>query len=119
MKKYSTICPIRKANPYRRMIKATQEHQVVPNLLNRQFKQKGSDKVLLIDITYLNYQNGTCHKHLKETKEEQKLYEDKIHINSFRPKDSLYPARLSETRKETGITSFHVQTQELLGQCAT
>jgi len=44
MKKYSIICPIRKANPYRRMMKATQEHRVVPNLLNRQFKQGGSRK---------------------------------------------------------------------------
>ena len=39
MKKYDIICPIRKANPYRRMMKATKEHRVVPNLLNRQFKQ--------------------------------------------------------------------------------
>ncbi len=35
MKKYGIVCPIRKANPYRRMMKATQEHRVVPNLLNR------------------------------------------------------------------------------------
>ncbi len=31
MKKYGIICPIRKANPYKRMIKATKEHFVVPN----------------------------------------------------------------------------------------
>jgi transposase InsO family protein len=58
MKKYGIVCPIRKANPYRRMMKATQEHRVVPNLLNRQFKQEIPSKVLLTDITYLNYQNG-------------------------------------------------------------
>lgn len=52
MKKYGIICPIRKANPYRRMMKATQEHQVVPNLLNREFKQEVLVKVLLTDITY-------------------------------------------------------------------
>ncbi|MBV7509825.1 IS3 family transposase, partial [Bacillus sp. sid0103] len=40
MNKYAIICPIRKANPYRRMMKATQEHRVVPNLLNQQFKQE-------------------------------------------------------------------------------
>ncbi|HBY21494.1 MAG TPA: hypothetical protein DEG71_10915 [Clostridiales bacterium] len=34
MKKYGIICPIRKANPYRRMMKATKEHTVLPNLLN-------------------------------------------------------------------------------------
>ncbi|MEH7123368.1 IS3 family transposase [Bacillus sp. JJ1773] len=55
MKKYGIICPIRKANPYRRMMKATQEHRVVPNLLNRQFKQDVPGKVLLTDITYLFY----------------------------------------------------------------
>ena len=34
MRKYGIICPIRKANPYRRMMKATKEHIVLPNLLN-------------------------------------------------------------------------------------
>ena len=29
MKKYKIVCPIRKANPYRKMMKATQEHTVV------------------------------------------------------------------------------------------
>lgn len=58
MKKYDIICPIRKPNPYRRMMKATHEHKVVPNLLNRQFKQKVPGKVLLTDITYLFYENG-------------------------------------------------------------
>lgn len=58
MKKYGIICPIRKANPYRRMMKATQEHRVVPNLLNRQFKQDVPGKILLTDITYLFYGKG-------------------------------------------------------------
>jgi putative transposase len=58
MKKYDIICPIRKANPYRRMMKATQEHRVVPNLLNRQFKQDIPGKVLLTDITYLFYEKS-------------------------------------------------------------
>ncbi|MEI2401043.1 IS3 family transposase [Paenibacillus phytohabitans] len=58
MKKYNIICPIRRANPYRRMMKATQEHRVVPNLLNRQFKQDIPGKVLLTDITYLYYGKG-------------------------------------------------------------
>lgn len=58
MKKYNIVCPIRKANPYRRMMKATQEHRVLPNLLNRQFKQNIPGKVLLTDITYLFYGNG-------------------------------------------------------------
>jgi transposase InsO family protein len=58
MKKYDIVCPIRKANPYRRMMKATQEHRVLPNLLNRQFMQNTPGKVLLTDITYLFYGNG-------------------------------------------------------------
>ncbi len=58
MKKYSIVCPIRKANPYRRMMRATQQHRVVPNLLNRQFKQHVPGKVLLTDITYLFYGKG-------------------------------------------------------------
>ncbi|MFL0198884.1 IS3 family transposase, partial [Clostridium sp. WILCCON 0269] len=55
MRKYNIKCPIRKANPYRRMMKATREHTVVPNLLNREFKQELAGKVLLTDITYLPY----------------------------------------------------------------
>ncbi|AWZ49876.1 IS3 family transposase [Clostridiaceae bacterium 14S0207] len=58
MKKYNIICPIRKANPYRRMMNATKAHTVVPNLLNRKFKQKTPGKVLLTDITYLTYKNN-------------------------------------------------------------
>ncbi len=58
MNKYNIICPIRRANPYRKIMKATQEHKVVPNLLNRQFKQAMPYKVLLTDITYLFFGNG-------------------------------------------------------------
>lgn len=58
MRKYNIICPIRKANPYRRMLKATSEHKVVPNLLNREFKQGLVGKVLLTDITYLTYNSS-------------------------------------------------------------
>lgn len=58
MKKYNIICPIRKANRFRRMMKATREHTVVPNLLNREFKQGIPGKVLLTDITYLFYGKG-------------------------------------------------------------
>lgn len=55
MKKFNIFCTIRKANPYKRMMKATREHTVVPNLLNREFKQGIPGKVLLTDITYLSY----------------------------------------------------------------
>lgn len=58
MKKFNIVCPIRKANPYRRMAKATKEHRTLPNILNRQFKQGIAGKVLLTDITYLSYGKG-------------------------------------------------------------
>lgn len=58
MKKYGIICPVRKANPYRRIMKATKEHRVAPNLLERKFKQDIPGKVLLTDITYLYYGGG-------------------------------------------------------------
>lgn len=58
MKKFNIFCPIRKANAYRRMMKATKEHTVMPNLLNRNFKQGIPGKVLLTDITYLTYSNN-------------------------------------------------------------
>lgn len=58
MKKFQIICPIRKANPARRMAKATKEHRTCENKLQRNFKQGVAGKVLLTDITYLTYQNG-------------------------------------------------------------
>jgi len=58
MRKYSIICPIRKANSSKRIAKATQEHSVVPNILNREFKQDIPGKVLLTDITYMPYGNN-------------------------------------------------------------
>jgi transposase InsO family protein len=58
MKKYNLKCPIRKANPYRRMAKAMRTSHVAPNLLNREFRQHGPRKVLLTDITYIHYGSG-------------------------------------------------------------
>lgn len=58
MKKYNIVCPHRKANPCRRMMKATKEHSVLPNLLNREFKQGIPGKVLLTDISYLSFKDG-------------------------------------------------------------
>ncbi len=37
MKKYGFICPLRKANPYKRMLKATKEPFVASNQLKREF----------------------------------------------------------------------------------
>ncbi|MBV7509311.1 IS3 family transposase, partial [Bacillus sp. sid0103] len=58
MTKYNLEAKIRKANPYRKMAKATKEHLTCPNLLNREFNQEAPGKVLLTDITYLYYGKG-------------------------------------------------------------
>ncbi len=55
MKKYGLICPIRKANPYRRIAKALKTNNVADNLLQREFECYGPRVVLLTDITYLPY----------------------------------------------------------------
>lgn len=53
MKKYGLFCPIRKANPYRRMAKALKTDQIADNLLNREFEMHGARAILLTDITYI------------------------------------------------------------------
>ena len=58
MNKYGLKCPIRKANPYRRMMKAMKTNKVAPNLLNREFRSHGARMVLLTDITYIPRENG-------------------------------------------------------------
>ena len=61
MKKYNLFCPIRQANPYRRMAKALKTNNVADNLLNREFKKHGPRMVLLTDITYIPYNNARCY----------------------------------------------------------
>ena len=62
MKKFGLKCPIRQANPYRRMMKATQEHTTCENIINRVFKTGIPYNVLLTDITYLFYgDNKKCY----------------------------------------------------------
>lgn len=61
MKKYNLICPIRQANPYRRMAKALKTNNVAENLVNREFTKYGARKVLLTDITYIPYKDQFCY----------------------------------------------------------
>ncbi|MEH6852725.1 IS3 family transposase, partial [Bacillus pseudomycoides] len=58
MRKYNLVTKIRRANPYKQIAKATQEHKTCPNLLQRQFNQKEPGKSMLTDITYLFYGKG-------------------------------------------------------------
>ena len=61
MKKYNLICPIRKANPYRRMAKALKTSNVAENLVKREFTKYGPRKILLTDITYIPYNGKFCY----------------------------------------------------------
>lgn len=61
MKKYNLICPIKKANPYRRMAKALKTSNVAENLVNREFTKYGPRKILLTDITYIPYNGKFCY----------------------------------------------------------
>lgn len=58
MRKFNLFCPIRKANPYRRMAKALKTDSVADNLVNREFREHGAGKIILTDITYLFYNHG-------------------------------------------------------------
>lgn len=58
MSKYRLVAKLRQSKPYRKMAKATKEHQTCPNLLNREFDQEEPGKILLTDITYLYYGKG-------------------------------------------------------------
>ena len=58
MRTYRIVCPPRRPKPYRKILKATEEHRVVPHRLNREFRQETPGKLLLTDMTYLYYGNG-------------------------------------------------------------
>lgn len=61
MKKFGLLCPIRKANPYRRMMKAMKTSNVADDLLRREFEDHGPRKALLTDITYIPYNGTRCY----------------------------------------------------------
>lgn len=61
MRKYRLYCPIRQANPYRRMAKAIQTNAVADNLVKREFRLHGPRKILLTDITYIPYNGTFCY----------------------------------------------------------
>jgi transposase InsO family protein len=58
MKKYGIVCPHRKSKRNYNIQRISKENSIVPNKLNRNFKQNKPFKVLLTDITYLKYGNG-------------------------------------------------------------
>ncbi|MGE7917306.1 IS3 family transposase [Lysinibacillus xylanilyticus] len=58
MCKYNFFAKIRRAKPYKKIAKATQEHRIIPNYLARAFQEDEPGKVFLTDITYLQYRGG-------------------------------------------------------------
>ena len=52
MRKYGLECPVRKANPLKRIAKALQSNSVFSNKLNRQFMVGRPGEHLLTDISY-------------------------------------------------------------------
>ena len=55
MRKYNIVCPFRRKK-YK--YKVTKEHKVCKNYLQREFKQNVPGKVMLTDISYLQYGNA-------------------------------------------------------------
>lgn len=58
MRKYNLYCPVRKANPYRRLAKALKTDVVAANVLHREFFSHGPRKFFLTDITYIRFQDS-------------------------------------------------------------
>lgn len=58
MRKFNMICPIRKANPVKAMIRASKSDKTYGNVIDRNFRQGTAKKTLLTDITYIQYGKG-------------------------------------------------------------
>ena len=52
---------IRRKDPYRAIMKKTQEHRTFPNILNRKFLQPLPFKVFCTDITYMFFNNHVAY----------------------------------------------------------
>ena len=69
MKKYGLFCPIRKANPARRMAKAMKTSNYADNILNRHFEEYSPGYVLETDIAYLFYDHERSKAYLSVVKD--------------------------------------------------
>ncbi len=61
MKKYGLVCKIRRRNPYKAIMKKTQEHRTCDNKLNREFEQETPYKFFSTDISYFFYKGGLAY----------------------------------------------------------
>ena len=55
MRKYNLFAKIRRKNPYKMIMKKTQEHRTCENILSRQFSFLIPHKVFCTDITYIPF----------------------------------------------------------------
>ena len=58
MRKYELYIKIRRRNPYKMIMKKTQEHRTFDNILDRNFKQNIPGKVFPISVKF--YSLGVC-----------------------------------------------------------
>ena len=58
MNKYEMVTTVRRKNPYKAIMKKTQEHATCENVLNREFRQTIPLSKLCTDITYLYFGKG-------------------------------------------------------------
>jgi putative transposase len=56
MSKYDLLAKIRRKNPYKMIMKKTQEHKTAPNILGREFHGITPFRKIGTDITYLHFQ---------------------------------------------------------------
>ena len=61
MRKYRLSCPVRKANPYRRLQKAIRSNNTANDLVHREFEAHGPRSILLTDITYIPLNGSYCY----------------------------------------------------------
>ncbi len=55
------VCKVRTKNPYKKIARATKEHNYFENIINREFKNGMPRTKILTDITYLHYGDQTAY----------------------------------------------------------
>lgn len=61
MRKYGLVCPIRRPNAYRQMMRKMMTNAIAKNRVAREFRKHGCRKILLTDITYLRLKDKFCY----------------------------------------------------------
>lgn len=61
MKKYKLLAKVRRRNPYKHILKATQEHRTKKNILERNFSGNTPLQKFGTDITYIRFKQKWCY----------------------------------------------------------